>query len=86
MKRDGIVGSTIALNTKMSQPTSNSLSPSAAEGTIRVLLVENDNDAAKRAELVLIGGWGSRLALQRTTSLVESIRVLMEAPFDVALV
>jgi len=62
------------------------LSLSAAEGALRVLLVENDEGDAKRAEAALGAELGSRLALQRTTSLIESIRVLMEAAFDVALV
>ncbi|MEP6779944.1 MAG: EAL domain-containing protein, partial [Gemmatimonadaceae bacterium] len=86
LKRNCIVGFTKAHRHLMSNTITNSLSLAAEEGAIRVLLVENDNEAAHRAELVLIAGWGSRLALQRTTSLVESIRVLMEAAFDVALV
>ena len=60
--------------------------PSLAEGALRVLLVENDDADAARVEAALVAGWGSRLALQRAKSLVASIRVLMEAAFDVALV
>ncbi|MDQ6612843.1 MAG: response regulator, partial [Gemmatimonadota bacterium] len=70
----------------MPQTESSSILSSVAEGAMRVLLVENDNDAAIRAEFVLAAAWGTRLVLERSTSLVESIRVLMEAAFDVALI
>ena len=62
------------------------ITPSAAEGALRVLLVENNDADATRVEAALAAGWGSRLALQRANSLVAAIRVLMEAAFDVALV
>ena len=69
----------------MSQTTPDSLL-SSAEGACRVLLVENNDSDATRAELALTNGFGSRLKMQRTTTLVESIRVLMEAAFDIALI
>lgn len=59
---------------------------STAEGALRVLLVENNDADAGRAEAALALGLGSRVAIQRANSLVASIRVLMEAAFDVALV
>ncbi|MGV3708375.1 MAG: putative bifunctional diguanylate cyclase/phosphodiesterase [Gemmatimonas sp.] len=59
---------------------------STAEGTLRVLLVENNDSDAARIEAALASSLGARLALQRATSLVASIRVLMESAFDVALV
>ncbi|MBC8087966.1 MAG: EAL domain-containing protein [Phycisphaerae bacterium] len=68
----------------LAQNMSSSLSP--AEGALRVLLVENDDRDAERAKAALTAELGSRVALQRTNTLVESIRVLMEAAFDVALV
>ncbi|MEO7358795.1 MAG: fused response regulator/phosphatase, partial [Gemmatimonadaceae bacterium] len=57
-----------------------------AEGALRVLLVENNDADAGRVEAALALGLGSRVAIQRANSLVTSIRVLMEAAFDVALV
>lgn len=62
---------------------SSTLAP--AEGALRVLLVENDDRDAERVRAALNTEMGSRLAMQRATSLVEAIRVLMEAPFDAAL-
>lgn len=62
-----------------------SLTLPPAEGALRVLLVENDDRDADRVRAALNTEMGSRLAMQRATSLVEAIRVLMEAPFDVAL-
>ncbi|MEP6833864.1 MAG: diguanylate cyclase, partial [Gemmatimonas sp.] len=62
------------------------LTQSPAEGALRVLLVENNDADAARVEIALTAGLGTRLALQRANSLVASIRVLMEAAFDVALV
>lgn len=70
----------------MSLAQNMSLSLSPAEGALRVLLVENDDGDAGRVQAALTAELGVRLALQRTSTLVESIRVLMEAPFDVALV
>lgn len=62
------------------------MSSTTAEGALRILLVENNDADAECAEQALKGALGTRLALQRSTTLVESIRVLMEAAFDVALV
>ena len=62
------------------------LTPSPAEGALRVLLVENNDEEAARVEVALTSGIGARLALQRANSLVTSIRMLMETTFDVALV
>lgn len=62
------------------------MSSTIAEGALRVLLVENNDADAACAEQALKAALGTRLALQRSTTLVESIRVLMEAAFDVALV
>ena len=59
---------------------------SSAEGALRVLLVENDDADAGRVEAALVLALGSRVAIQRARTLVASIRVLMEAAFDVALV
>jgi diguanylate cyclase (GGDEF)-like protein len=59
---------------------------SAAEGALRVLLVENRDDDALRCERALGEGLGARLALQRANTLVGAIRALMEAQFDVAIV
>lgn len=68
------------------QPHHMPLPMSPAEGALRVLLVENNDADAARVEVALAAGLGSRVAIQRANSLVASIRVLMEAAFDVALV
>ncbi|MEO7997698.1 MAG: diguanylate cyclase, partial [Gemmatimonadaceae bacterium] len=70
----------------MQQPQHMTLPMSPAEGALRVLLVENNDADAARAQAALAAGLGSRVAIQRANSLVASIRVLMEAAFDVALV
>lgn len=57
-------------------------SASAAEGRLRVLLVDNDDRDAARSEHALREKLGTRLYLDRARTLAEAIRALMETRYD----
>lgn len=54
----------------------------AAPSVLRVLLVENDDEAALRSEAGLRSRLGVQLSLTRVASLALAIRALLETPFD----